>query len=121
MNNHDGRKIVEDKPQMRSMQIRAAPVPMIPRAAPVAKQAPVRTAAAPRTKEVSSSTAWNTVPLAPLPPIYCLERTHLHVNDSVDAVSERISDCLQKESIAATYHAQEVSSFWPGESRFTSG
>eukprot|EP00522_Entomoneis_paludosa_P018785 CAMPEP_0172440136 /NCGR_PEP_ID=MMETSP1065-20121228/881_1 /TAXON_ID=265537 /ORGANISM="Amphiprora paludosa, Strain CCMP125" /LENGTH=368 /DNA_ID=CAMNT_0013188919 /DNA_START=113 /DNA_END=1219 /DNA_ORIENTATION=+ len=103
MSNYERKQVVEDKPQMRSMQIMsAAPMPLMPRSAPIAnKIAPSRKAP----QQVEGG--WSVGPLSPLPPIYCLERTHLHVDDSAANVGDRIAECLRKESIAAVYHKNE--------------
>mmetsp|Transcript_8837 Transcript_8837/g.19990 ORF Transcript_8837/g.19990 Transcript_8837/m.19990 type:complete len:125 (+) Transcript_8837:176-550(+) len=107
MSHNERPQVVEDKPQMRSMMVMSA-APMIPRAAPIAsrnKMAPPQLTKAPK---IEASSGWSVHSLSPLPPIYCLERTHLNVDDSVDNVADRIADCLRSESIASTFRKDEV-------------
>mmetsp|Transcript_12137 Transcript_12137/g.29481 ORF Transcript_12137/g.29481 Transcript_12137/m.29481 type:complete len:374 (+) Transcript_12137:169-1290(+) len=106
MSHNERPQVVEDKPQMRSMMVMSA-APMIPRAAPIAsrnKMAPPQLTKAPK---IEASSGWSVHSLSPLPPIYCLERTHLNVDDSVDNVADRIADCLRSESIASTFRKDE--------------
>merc|ERR1712226_291347 len=58
-------------------------------------------------QQVETTKGWSVRPLSPLPPIYCLERTHLKIDDTAENVAERVSDCLRKESIATIYHKDE--------------
>ena len=52
---------------------------------------------------------WCLTSLCPVPPIYVLERTHVCVqNESLDTVTNRISDCWRMNSMAAVYHSNEV-------------
>jgi hypothetical protein len=102
-------KIVEDGPQMRSMQVMSA-VPLIPRyVEPLAKAAPIRAGTAKPVVKGSAEWKLSEGDVMPLPSIYMLERTHVKINASVNEVAKRIAQCLQRESIFATYSSQEVS------------
>jgi len=89
---------------MRSMQIMSSvPMPIMSRLTPIAKQAPIANVE----QETVPTSGWKAVPLASLPTIYCLERTHIHVDDSHSNVADRISECMRKESILAVFHKDE--------------
>lgn len=107
--------ITEDAPQMRSVALHSAmpTVPAFPRAGEIVKQAPFLAstpvvAGAETHREYNVS--WKVPALTSLPSVYFLERTNTHVaNVSPQEVGRRISECLRTESIAATFHENEVS------------
>ena len=132
--------VVEDGPQMRSVAMMSAAPSMQPAASTIssfppplkARPSPFGGASPPpalrfgsgsqlakeqptvqhQEQQASSKSSWEIrFPLEPVPDFYHLERTHVVVeNVDVAVLARRVSDCLRKESIAATYGDEEVRS-----------
>lgn len=121
MSNEEHRlpKIVEDVPMMMSVPMRTSMAPaMSVSSFPVnQKPTPSRLVGA-ESKEDSkisrtvTGSPWKVSKALAIPYCYKLERTHIVVpNASSLVVSERITDCLYRQSIFATYDDNEVCIF----------
>lgn len=123
-NNNNNMKddIAPDLPEMRSVLIRSSgPSTMMPaaRTGLYAKQAPVLKTAPVLKSNNNKSTCWNPDPLPKLPEMYPLERSHAYVKDvNCAEIATRIADCLQKESIAATFEENKAVAETPCHTQF---
>jgi hypothetical protein len=117
-NNNDKQrrpKIVEDVPTMMSVAMMPSMAPPIPLrvSAPFLKPAlepyhdsKVKVS---RLPPVVEGAPWKVSKPLAIPSYYQLDRTHVYVPDASSLeVSERIADCLRKNSIAATFDDKQV-------------
>jgi len=110
MNNQSQeRDIVEDTPQYRSVMI-GGPLSAPPMPRSFASTSPFK--AAPQTKKAtqqrsSDAAVWSVAELPSLPAAYFLERSNVYVDGEAQEIADRISDCLRKQSIAATCDAED--------------
>lgn len=106
-NNNQQREIVPDAPIMRSMMVMSA-APSIPlRAEPLAKE-PRMTRTTKRATQAPAAWKLDETSVMPLPSIYVLERTHTTVEATPSEIANRVSDCLRRESIYASFNNKEV-------------
>lgn len=83
------------------------------------KQAPVLKTAPVLQQKSPNSGSWNPDPLPKLPEMYPLERSHAYVKDvNCVEIATRIADCLQKESIAATFKENKAVAETPCHTQF---
>ena len=116
-NNDETRKpkIVEDVPIMRAMHMVAPQRETLIRSEPL----PTKHAIQPGFQlkpfvklepEPLTLTPWEVSKALAIPSYYRLERNHAHVHNATPPeVSDRIAQCLRKESIAATFDNKQVS------------
>mmetsp|Transcript_10169 Transcript_10169/g.18548 ORF Transcript_10169/g.18548 Transcript_10169/m.18548 type:complete len:399 (+) Transcript_10169:95-1291(+) len=107
-NGGDGRRIVEDGPEYRSIMMQPLAAPPMPRSfapLPVKISKPNASSSKSTTSKTSISASpsqWKVDELAALPAGYLLERTNAYVDDaSPQTVADRVCDCLRMLSIAA--------------------
>ena len=106
-NPNNQRRVVEDVPQMRSVQIHSAHPVAPPRPFPAALSLAAPKVTAAPTNQISA--AWKITQLRPVPTFYKLERTHIKINDcTAQEIAGRIADCLRQESVYATFNDEEV-------------
>ena len=115
-NNNQQREIVPDAPIMRSMMVRSAAPSITLASEPLAKQ-PLTTRTTKQRITTKDPSAWslNEAVVTPLPSVYMLERTHVTVEASATEVARRVSDCMRRESIFASYSNKEVRVLAPGQ------
>jgi hypothetical protein len=111
-------KVTEDGPMMRSVAIMSPPSSDVLHRPDrfsflEAKKPMFQTSFQPKQMNVEHSkpveeTPWKVIRALPIPPQYRLDRTHTKVSETAQVVSKRISDCLFRESIAATYDNEQV-------------
>lgn len=111
-------KVTEDGPMMRSVAIMSPPSSgmlhrpdrlSFPEAKKPIFQKPFQTKQTiVNPSKPVEETPWKVTKALPIPPHYRMDRSHTKVSDTAQVVSKRISDCLFRESISATYDNEQV-------------
>eukprot|EP00550_Attheya_septentrionalis_P001418 CAMPEP_0198289850 /NCGR_PEP_ID=MMETSP1449-20131203/7907_1 /TAXON_ID=420275 /ORGANISM="Attheya septentrionalis, Strain CCMP2084" /LENGTH=412 /DNA_ID=CAMNT_0043988253 /DNA_START=63 /DNA_END=1301 /DNA_ORIENTATION=- len=123
--NHD---VLPDLPIGRSVSMMQRPLaePVYPRAPvsssqfgklppkltrPFSKSLPSMPSPSHSSTSASTSSQWivSDKALKVFPPFCPLERSHVHIQENAEVVAKRITECLQCQSIAATYNNDEAS------------
>lgn len=115
--NEQAKKVVEDGPKMRSVaMLSPSAMPLMPRMTPLVKESspsysmPAKAAPSPVINTKSIQQFYSHVQSFPsMPHAYFLERTHVAIAHATpNEIAQRVATCLQKQSVAATYHNHEV-------------